>query len=334
MKISVSVSAYNAESTISRTIESVLSQTYQNFEIIIINDGSTDKTLEIAEKYRLQHPDKIFIKSIENGGLANARNTAFPLCTGDLYINLDSDDYLESDTFEKAIDRFGQDEDIDVCFYGYKSFDENGRFFDYYLETKTYPDRLLDGIEAFQNRIKRKIWMCQGNAIYRMSMIRDNGITNHKGKNQGEDMYFISRCLLAARKVTHFKGDNFCCMTRSDSMNHAKFNDSFFQTVELLELLIDDVTRAYPDKLDSILPYLYAEKSTQTLAIIKRMANYFKYGEYKKRALPLHKNLKAVGMRDIVPIISKQKHLELVICRISLAAFFFMTRIYYMLGKR
>lgn len=333
MKISVSISAYNAEATIARTIESVLSQTYQNFEMIIVNDGSTDATLKIAEQYRLEHPDKIVIKSIENGGLANARNTALPLCTGDLYINLDSDDYIENDTFERAIECFNLDGDVDVCFYGYKSFDENGRFFDYYLETKQYPDRLLDGIEAFQNRIMRKIWICQGNAIYRLSMIRENNITNHKGKNQGEDMYFISRCLLAARKVAHFKGDNFCCMTRSDSMNHAKFNESFFQTVELLDLLIGDIKRDYPDKLDLILPYLYAEKSTQTISIIKRMASYFKFGEYKRRAAELQKNLKLIDKGMILPIISKQKRLEFVICRLSLTAFYFVVAIYYKLGK-
>ncbi len=333
MKISVSISAYNAQETIARTIKSVLAQTYKNFEIIIVNDGSTDKTLEIAEKYRVENPDKISIKSIENGGLANARNTAFPLCTGDLYINLDSDDYLENDTFEKAVSVFNTDSEIDVCFYGYKSFDKDGNYFDYYLETKQYPDGIISGIEAFQNRIKRKIWICQGNAVYRMSMIRENGIENHKGKNQGEDMYFISRCLLASRKVAHFEGDNFCCMARTNSMNREKFNNSFFQTVELLDLLIENVKHDYPDKLDDILPYLYAEKSTQTLAIIKRMASALKYGEYKRRTADLQRNLKLLDKSAVAPIISKQKCLEFNICRFSRGVFFFMTKLYYRMGK-
>jgi glycosyltransferase involved in cell wall biosynthesis len=233
--------------------------------MVIINDGSTDSTEQIVEQYRTQHPEKIILKSIENGGLANARNTAFPLCSGDFYVNLDADDYLESDTFEKAIACFNENENADVCFYGYKSFDENGKFFGSYSEDKQYLDEPVDGLTAFKLRIQRKIWICQGNAIYRMSLIKDNNIVNHAGKNQGEDMYFISRCLLAARKVVCFKGDNFCCMERTDSMNRAKFNTSFFQTVQLLEQLTEDIKRDYPKTRDEILPFIYSEKVTQNI---------------------------------------------------------------------
>ena len=175
MKISVSICAYNAEQTISRTIESVLGQTYPNYEIVVINDGSTDGTLEILEKYQTDNPERIKIKTIPNGGLANARNHGLALCCGDLYINLDADDYLEKDTFEKAVDVLSQDPEIDVCFYGYKSFDENGKFFDYYSETKHYLEHPATGLEAFEMRLRRYIWICQGNAIYRLSLIRDHG---------------------------------------------------------------------------------------------------------------------------------------------------------------
>ncbi len=334
MKISVSISAYNAESTIARTIESVLAQTYKDFEMVIINDGSTDTTEQIVEEYRQKNPEKIILKSIPNGGLANARNTAFPLCSGDLYVNLDADDYLESDTFEKAIACFENCPDADVCFYGYKSFDEDGNYFGSYSEDKQYLTEPVDGLTAFKLRIQRKIWICQGNAIYRMPLIKDNNIVNHAGKNQGEDMYFISRCLLAARKVVCFEGDNFCCMERRDSMNRAKFNTSFFQTVELLEQLTEDICRDYPQEKGEILPFIYSEEVTQILAIIKRMARFFKSAEYKKQARALQKKLKGIEANAVLPLMSSQKRLEYNICKLSLTMYYLLTKVYDKSGSK
>ena len=333
MKISVSICAYNAEQTISRTIESVLGQTYPNYEIVVINDGSTDGTLEILEKYQTDNPERIKIKTIPNGGLANARNHGLALCCGDLYINLDADDYLEKDTFEKAVDVLSQDPEIDVCFYGYKSFDENGKFFDYYSETKHYLEHPATGLEAFEMRLRRYIWICQGNAIYRLSLIRDHGICNHPGKNQGEDMYFISRCLLAARKVGCFQGDNFCCMARNDSMNRSKFNPSFFQTLELLERLEEDVRRDYPEKLEDIIPYIRAERITQTLAIIKRMARFYSLKEFLLAAEPLKENLERIDSNRMENMLGRMKTMEHSICLRSLTAYYFLARVYDFLRK-
>lgn len=328
MKISVCVCAYNAEKTLARTLDSVFAQSYPDYEIVLINDGSTDQTLPIAERYRSEHPESLFIKSIPNGGLANARNEALALCTGELYINLDADDYLEPDTFEKAVAVLNSDPLIDVCFYGYKEFDESGSFFGSYSSAMHYIDRPVTGLQAYQLRLKRYLWICQGNAVYRMSLIRENGIRNHSGKNQGEDMYFISRCLLAANKVFCFQGDNFCCMTRSDSMNHASYNPSFFQTLELMDLLEQDVRCDHADKLDEILPYLYAERIVQTLAIIKRMARVFPLRKYRAMAKALQKRLKPYDAAAAVLLPDKTKRVEYRLCSASLAAYYGMTRLH------
>ena len=87
MKVSVIICVYNAESTIARTIESILNQTYQNLEIIIINDGSVDGTQQIVEQYIVKYPKNIVMKSIPNGGLANARNHGLTLCSGETLAN-------------------------------------------------------------------------------------------------------------------------------------------------------------------------------------------------------------------------------------------------------
>lgn len=328
MKVSVCVCAYNAEQTISRTIESLLAQTYSNFEIVVINDGSTDETRAIVERYQQKADGRIVLKSIPNGGLANARNEALRLCTGDFYINLDADDYLEPDTFEKAIAVMQADPETDICFYGYKDFDEDGVLLSSYADEMHYPDEPLTGFEAFVLRLRRYIWICQGNAVYRMSLIRENGITNHPGKNQGEDMYFISRCLLAARKVSCFRGDNFCCMTRKNSMNHETYNPSFLQNLDLLAQLEQDVRRDYPDQFSEILPYVHSERIVQSLAIAKRMARSFSLRVYKREVQILKQVLKPhdAGMAKVLP--DKQKQFEYRLCSASFIAYYGMTRLY------
>lgn len=328
MKVSVCVCAYNAEQTIARTIESVLKQTYSNFEIIVINDGSSDATQQIVERYQQEASGKITLKSIPNGGLANARNEALALCTGDLYINLDADDYLEPDTFEKAVAVIEGHPRVDVCFYGYKEFDENGVFFASYSDAMHYLARPVTGVEAFSLRLKRYLWICQGNALYRMSLIRENEITNHPGKNQGEDMYFICRCLLAAREVFCFQGDNFCCMSRSESMNHEKFNPSFFSCIQLLAQLEQDVHHAYPERLDEILPMIRSERVVQSLAITKRMARALSRCDFAKEAKVLKDILSPYDAGVARNLPDKQKKIEYRICSASFTAYYYVTRLY------
>ncbi len=84
--------AYNAEPYLAEAIESVLAQTYPDFELVIVNDGSTDGTLPIAEHYRTLHPNRICVISQANQGLAAARNAGMRAATGAAFALLDSDD--------------------------------------------------------------------------------------------------------------------------------------------------------------------------------------------------------------------------------------------------
>ena len=99
--VSVIMPAYNVERYIADSIDSVLAQTYTDFELIIVDDGSTDGSRAIAERYRANHPDRIVVVSQENRGLAGARNTALRVASGRVFALLDSDDgwhptFLES----------------------------------------------------------------------------------------------------------------------------------------------------------------------------------------------------------------------------------------------
>ena len=93
-KVSIIIPAYNAEKTIKKCLNSVCNQTYENIEIIIVNDGSTDNSLDICEEYE-KKDDRIIIISKENGGLSDARNKGIDIAKGKYITFIDSDDYVD-----------------------------------------------------------------------------------------------------------------------------------------------------------------------------------------------------------------------------------------------
>ena len=95
--ISVVINAYNAEKYINKCIDNVVNQTYKNLEILIVNDGSTDNTLEICKSYK---DDRIRIINQENMGLSMARNVGIDNAKGDYLYFVDADDFIDNDTIE------------------------------------------------------------------------------------------------------------------------------------------------------------------------------------------------------------------------------------------
>lgn len=126
-KISVIIPCYNQGKFVDDAVGSVLKQTYQNFEIIIINDGSTDEfTNNLLKNYNKPNTKVYHTK---NQGLASTRNYGFQLSTGDLIQFLDADDFLDERKFETQIKEFQEDNSLDVCYTNYKFFyDESQKY--------------------------------------------------------------------------------------------------------------------------------------------------------------------------------------------------------------
>lgn len=102
-KISVIVPVYNVEKYLKKCIESVMNQTYKNLEIILVDDGSTDMSSHICEEYKAMD-GRVVVVHQENGGLAAARNTGLQVMSGDLVAFVDSDDWIEPDTYERMLE--------------------------------------------------------------------------------------------------------------------------------------------------------------------------------------------------------------------------------------
>ena len=111
--ISIIVPVYNAELYLSQCLDSLIGQTYKNLEIICVNDGSSDRSVEILQKY-IMTDSRIKVISQNNMGLSSARNAGLMNARGDYIMFVDSDDWLDIDTCEKALQ-----EDADVIFWSY-----------------------------------------------------------------------------------------------------------------------------------------------------------------------------------------------------------------------
>lgn len=100
VKVSVIVPTYNDEKYIDRCIQSILNQTLEEIEIIIVNDGSTDSTYEILERYAEMYPDKVIVRHKENEGQGMARNLGISIARGEYIGFVDSDDYIDIEMYE------------------------------------------------------------------------------------------------------------------------------------------------------------------------------------------------------------------------------------------
>ena len=141
MKISIITTSYNYEEYIKETIESVLSQTYTNWEMIIVDDGSKDNSEKYIKEYQEIYPSKIIYLEKENGGLSDARNYGIRYATGEYIAFLDSDDWWTHDKVLETINNrlYGHD----MALLGMQFIDKNGVFMTKFHEYNNYEDFFL-----------------------------------------------------------------------------------------------------------------------------------------------------------------------------------------------
>lgn len=169
-EISIIVPIYNVEKYLGQCIQSVLDQTFSDFELILIDDGSTDSSLEICDKYA-NKDSRIRVIHKENKGVAAARNTGLNLCEGRYICFLDSDDYLEKDYLEYLYRKI-ENSNYDFVSCTANFVDEDGKFIkrnDYGVnEFEINKDNVFD-IYMKSNIIEDVVW----NKIYKKEVFKD-----------------------------------------------------------------------------------------------------------------------------------------------------------------
>ena len=151
MKISVVIPVYNGEKYLAKTIESCLIQTYQNKEILLINDGSTDKTENICQDYQKKNPDIIRYFSKENGGTASALNLGIKKMLGDWFKWLSGDDFFASnDSMEKMVNEIKNTANSSgVLFYSnFNLVDKDNKI------TKQFDEPNFNDLSLFEQQVR------------------------------------------------------------------------------------------------------------------------------------------------------------------------------------
>lgn len=194
MIFSVLTPAYNASKYIENCIKSVLSQSFLDFEFIIIDDGSTDDTSTICSKYA-EKDNRIKLISQQNKGVAITRNELLIKASGDWIIFVDADDYISKDyllIFYNSIQK-NSETDIFVCNY---YFDTNGVLNNGKSNVSNNKKEFLRKLLKY-NEINTVIW---GKAI-RSSLIQKNQIRFNEKIDMGEDLLFMSMLLQYSSEI-------------------------------------------------------------------------------------------------------------------------------------
>ena len=200
MKYSVIIPVYNVEKYINRCVKSILSQRYNNLEIILIDNGSTDRSGSICDSYANEYAN-IFVYHIENHGVGSARNFGLSKARGEFIYFVDSDDYLVGNLFAEFEDKLTPDLDLLVFSY-YNSFEQemieknrtkkilpyNGSY-DKYDFSKIFKD-------LFLSDMLYTVW----NKFYRREFLIENNISFEKYE-LGEDVRFNLNAYRNVNKV-------------------------------------------------------------------------------------------------------------------------------------
>ena len=195
MKLSIIVPVYKVERTLERCIESILQQTYRDYQLILVDDASPDESPRICDKLAQRDHRIIVIHRKQNGGLSAARNSGIARSKGEYITFVDSDDYLGSDTLKPLMDLLAVHHDYDILEYSsYLHFGRPGRMNILRLDNREYTDmhKYWYDSQAFTHT-----YAC--NKIYRRTLFNQNTLFPEGRKF--EDVFMLPQLLLKCHVV-------------------------------------------------------------------------------------------------------------------------------------
>lgn len=210
--ISVIIPIYNVEKYIERCLASVQAQSFTGFEVLMVDDGSPDRSAELAEKYTADSRFKLIRQ--KNGGLGAARNTALAWAQGEYVAFVDSDDAVTADYLKKLYTAAEKNR-ADVVMCGYMLCDENGDHTRKKILIKR-PD-VYTGEEIMNDLLRDVSVKCfVWNKLWKRSLFTDNGILFPTGLF--EDTYTVPLLIYAAERVAVIKDSTYIYTRRGDSI--------------------------------------------------------------------------------------------------------------------
>ena len=238
-RISVIVPIYNTEKYLARCIESILCQTYTNLEIILVDDGSTDKSGDICDFYA-RKDNRVKVVHKENGGAAAARNFALNMVTGQYIGFVDSDDTVEKDFFELLYDLICQ-YDADISMVAYREIEMGEKI----AKLKDKSLIVMNQKQAvkellFDRKIQNYVW----NKLYKRELFKDIEYpVGKKYEDIGTTFYILEKC----SKIAVSGSPEYYYITRGDSIVNNNTEGTVIDYISLISDRYDYIDKKYKE---------------------------------------------------------------------------------------
>ncbi len=273
VKVSIIVPIYKVEKYLKRCLESLVSQTFQEIEIICVNDGSPDQSQKIVDEYVEKYPEivKGYVK--ENGGVGDTRNYGLDCATGEYIAFVDSDDWVEPEMIEKmyraAIE---QKADLVICDYVVDNIDGGS-------------EMIISGIIKSSTDIFKRVLIsppAPWNKLYKKDLFLKTDIRYPKGLWY-EDLATTLRLIMNTNKIAHVK-EAFVHYIQREGSIMATLNEKVLDIYKVLELIEDYYkSNGYYDQYKDEIEFLYVEH-----VILTSLLNWRKFENgdlYLKKAI-------------------------------------------------
>lgn len=290
IKFSVIVPVYNIEKYISICIESILNQNLDSYELILVNDGSTDSSGSICDKYALSN-ENISVIHKENGGLSDARNKGMAKANGEYIIFIDSDDYIEPETLEKFNQKLSDSDNPDVMITMMKEVYEDSKT--KYLDSKMPVELITNGnkedVVNWMFRHSKSLWPAPRYVVKR-SIIEKNNLCFAVGYLH-EDVDWTCKLFLCANTFTaiDFYWYNYRIGRQGAITNHKKPK----RTLDVIDLVSSNIKDNRYNYIDAKLRDVIFQRLVRTLFASLSDYKFYDVEDRKKviKALKNNKNI-------------------------------------------
>ena len=313
-KISIIVPVYNVEAYLERCVESILKQTYTNLEILLVNDGSTDKSGELCDKLALRdHRIRVIHK--ENGGLSDARNRGIDEASSNLIGFIDSDDYIDEDMYETLYRQMvASKADLSMCghYDVYHQIPEKQ-----VAEIKTWE---LMPEEAIKMVMEAKILSVTAvNKLYKKALFEQ--LRFRIGKI-AEDAFIMVDLIHQCSKIVATNEKKYYYVHRENSITTQKFSLKFLNVIEAYEQNAKIISENYPDLYDVaimrlnwayfyVLDRLLVDNDFKDKVLEDRLISYLK--KNKRSILMDSRFTRARKMSFLVLCLSRKLYLKILL---------------------
>ncbi|AHF19422.1 putative glycosyltransferase EpsJ [Leuconostoc suionicum] len=243
IKFSIIMPVYNVVEFLEESINSVIKQTYRNLELIIVNDGSTDGSIKIAEKMS-EFDSRISIVNQRNEGLSVARNVGLACASGDYVFFMDSDDTVKDDLFSIIYERICQINFPSVFMIGYENFHNKNTFPGKKLKSDRYSNvKIMHAILTSQ--LENYVWQ-----FIIPKFVLETELSFAPGV-LFEDIDWTARFLSHVPSVDYISDSLYCYRTRINSITHTRSHKKSSDLLIVLELLSKTISKRFPKELEN-----------------------------------------------------------------------------------